>query len=231
MNSSISDCRVSITTNDRCDLSPRQGDLSQYESVIWRRLSRSGRMCDIASMSEEEVSDINAIRAALRREMERRGIKAKRLAKAAGLGETAVRDILEKVDDPRVGTLIKIADALDIPASSLFGSQVPVLGKIGAGGCILFEEADEPELVDRPPGAGGKLMALKVAGDSMMPVYRDGDIIYVHRDHEGVRPEYLGEECAVHTDRRRHVPEDPCARLGAESLHAALVQRRRYVGR
>jgi transcriptional regulator with XRE-family HTH domain len=147
----------------------------------------------------EEVIDINAIRAALRREMERRGIKAKRLAKAAGLGETAVRDILEKVDDPRIGTLIKIADALDIPASSLFGSQVPVLGKIGAGGSILFEEADEPELVDRPPGAAGKLMALSVTGDSMMPVYRDGDIIYVNRDHEGVLPQYIGEECAVHT--------------------------------
>jgi transcriptional regulator with XRE-family HTH domain len=147
----------------------------------------------------EEVIDINAIRTALRREMERRGIKAKRLAKKAGLGETAVRDILEKVDDPRVGTLIKIADALDIPASSLFGSQVPVLGRIGAGGSILFEEVDEPELVDRPPGAGGKLMALRVTGDSMMPVYRDGDIIYVNRDHEGVQPEYLNEECAIHT--------------------------------
>lgn len=149
-------------------------------------------------MSEEGI-DINAIRTALRREMERKGFKAKRLAKAAGLGETAVRDILETVDDPRVGTLIKIADALDIPASSLFGSQVPVLGKIGAGGSILFEEADEPELVDRPPGAAGKLMALRVTGDSMMPVYRDGDIIYVHRDHDGVMPEYIGEECAVHT--------------------------------
>jgi phage repressor protein C with HTH and peptisase S24 domain len=155
-------------------------------------------MCDTASMSEE-VTDINAIRIALRREMERRGIKAKKLAKAAGLGETAVRDILEKVDDPRIGTLIKIADALDIPASSLFGSQVPVLGKIGAGGSILFEEADEPELVDRPPGAAGKLMALRVTGDSMMPVYRDGDIIYVNRDHEGVLPQYIDEECAVHT--------------------------------
>jgi phage repressor protein C with HTH and peptisase S24 domain len=42
-------------------------------------------------------------------------------------------------------------------------------------------------------------MALRVAGDSMMPVYRDGDIIYVSRDHEGVLPEYIGEECAVHT--------------------------------
>jgi phage repressor protein C with HTH and peptisase S24 domain len=33
----------------------------------------------------------------------------------------------------------------------------------------------------------------------MMPVYRDGDIIYVNRDHEGVLPQYIGEECAVHT--------------------------------
>lgn len=146
-----------------------------------------------------EPIDINAIRAALKRQMEVKGIKAKRLSKVAGLGETAVRDLMDTVEDPRVSTLIKLADALEVPASSLFGTQVPVLGRIGAGGSILFEESDEPELVDRPPGASGRLMALRVTGDSMMPVYRDGDIIYVNRDHEGVLPDYLGEECAVHT--------------------------------
>lgn len=147
-----------------------------------------------------EVVDINAIRAALKREMERKGIKAKRLSKVAGLGETAVRDLMEKVDDPKVGTLIKLADALEIPASSLFGNQVPVLGKVGAGGSVLFnDEDDDPVMVDRPPGAVGRLMALSVTGDSMLPVYRDGDIVYVNRDHEGVLPEYIGEECVVHT--------------------------------
>lgn len=147
-----------------------------------------------------EVVNIAEIRATLKRVMESKGFKAKRLSKAAGLNDTAVRDIMEKVDDPRVGTLIKLADALEIPAASLFGNQVPVLGNVGAGGSVLFnEEADEPELVDRPPGAVGRLMALKVTGDSMLPVYRDGDIVYVARDHEGVLPEYLGEECVVHT--------------------------------
>lgn len=146
-----------------------------------------------------DVVDINAIRAALQREMAKKGFRAKKLSKVAGLGETAVRDLMQTVDDPRVGTLIKLAEALEIPASSLFGTQVPVLGKIGAGGSILFEETDEPEMVDRPPGATGRLMALRVVGDSMMPVYRDGDVVYVHRDHEGVLPVYLGEECAVHT--------------------------------
>jgi repressor LexA len=149
----------------------------------------------------DSTIDLAAFREALAREMKRKGYArtGKKLARQAGLGETVVRDILEKGVEPRVGTLIKIADALEIPAASLFGTQVPVLGKIGAGGCVLFEQTDEPELVDRPPGAAGRLMALKVTGDSMFPVYRDGDIIYVARDHEGVLPEYIGEECACHT--------------------------------
>lgn len=152
----------------------------------------------MAPMANEPI-DLSQFRESLQRIMRSKGIKAKRLSKVAGLGETAVRDILDKGVEPRVGTLIKIADALEVPASSLFGSQVPVLGKVGAGGCILFEESDEPELVDRPPGATGRLMALRVTGESMLPVYRDGDIVYVNRDHEGVLPDYLGEECAVHT--------------------------------
>jgi transcriptional regulator with XRE-family HTH domain len=174
-----------------CDLSPRQG-------VILRRLLGSGRLCDIPAMPGQVV-DIGEVREALRRIMRDKKIAAKRLSKVAGLGETAVRDILDKGVEPRVGTLIKIADALEIPASSLFGSQVPVLGKVGAGGSVAYDETDEPALVDRPPGAVGRLMALQVAGDSMFPVYRDGDVIYVARDHQGVLPEYLGEECAVHT--------------------------------
>jgi phage repressor protein C with HTH and peptisase S24 domain len=154
-------------------------------------------VCDTSPMAE--MLNITEIRARLRAAMQNKKIAAKRLSKLAGLGETAVRDIMETVDDPRVGTLIKLADALEMPVSSLFGGQVPVLGKIGAGGAILFEEYDEPRFVERPPLASGPMMALEVSGDSMMPAYRDGDIVYVRRDHEGVLPIYLGEECAVHT--------------------------------
>lgn len=146
-----------------------------------------------------DVTNINEVREALKRAMAAKGAKKKPLAKLAGIGETVVRDFVDKGVEPRVGTLIKIADALEIPASSLFGPQVPVLGNVGAGGSVLFDESDEPELVDRPPGAVGRLMALRVTGDSMLPVYRDGDIVYVARDHEGVLPEYVGEECVVHT--------------------------------
>lgn len=147
-----------------------------------------------------DIIDINTIRDSLQRAMERRGIGAKPLARAAGLNETAVRDVLKRSDNPGIGTLLKIADALDVSASEIFGGRVPLLGKIGAGGSILFDEDPDPETVEAPPSENGaRMMALLVVGDSMMPVYRDGDIVYVRRDHDGVLPEYLGEECAVHT--------------------------------
>jgi phage repressor protein C with HTH and peptisase S24 domain len=190
MNASISDSRGDITCDNKCALTPRQG-------VFLRPLHHALEVCDTINVGE--VTDINEVREALKRAMRAKGAKNKPLAKLAGLGETVVRDFVDKGVEPRVGTLIKIADALEIPASSLFGPQVPVLGNVGAGGSVLFEETDEPDLVDRPPGAVGRLMALRVTGDSMLPVYRDGDIVYVNRDHEGVLPEYLGEECVVHT--------------------------------
>lgn len=147
-----------------------------------------------------EVIDIHTIRESLQRAMIRRGIKAKPLAIAAGLNETAVRDVLERSNNPRVGTLIKLADALEMSVTEMFGGRVPLLGKIGAGGTVLFDEDADPETVDAPPGENpARMMALLVVGDSMRPVYRDGDIVYVRRDHDGVLPEYLGEECAVHT--------------------------------
>lgn len=148
-----------------------------------------------------DVVDINAIRANLAREMKAKGFAAKRLSKVAGLGETAVRDIMnsDSPEGPRAGTLLKLAEALDVSAASLLSGEMTIEGKVGAGGSILFEEDAEKEMVQRPPLATGRLMALKVTGDSMYPVYRDGDVVFVSRDIDGVSEEDIGEECAVHT--------------------------------
>lgn len=145
--------------------------------------------------------DMDSLRAALQAAMDERGIKSKPLALAAGLGETAIRDILKgRTDTIQVGTLYKVADVLDWPVAALLGDeQIPVAGFIGAGGAILFEEESDKRTVSRPPVAPGPLMALEVRGESMFPVYRDGDIVFVRRDHDGLLPDYLGEECAIHT--------------------------------
>ena len=144
--------------------------------------------------------DIQAIREIIEREMKEKGFSRRSLSSTAGLSQTAVRDLLDRTDNPGIGTLHRIAEALHIPVENITGSaRVPLLGEIGAGGLIAyFKDDHEDELVPRPPLAPGPLMALMVKGDSMLPKYDPGDVIYVRRDHDGVLPAYLGKYCAIH---------------------------------
>lgn len=181
-------------------------DISQRQAAamgIFRDCLKGRVPCDISPMASS--STIQAIRDTIEREMKGKGFSRLSLSKAAGLSESAVRDLLDRTANPGIGTLHKIAEALEVPIDALTGSPatVPVLGNIGAGGTVLFlEDADhedgEPKTVPRPPLTPGRLMALRVVGESMLPKYEAGEIIYVARDHEGVLPEYLGRYCAVH---------------------------------
>lgn len=151
------------------------------------------------------MGDIQAIRDTIEREMAKKGFSRRSLSNAAGLSESAVRDLLTRTHNPGIDTLRKVAEALEMPVDALTGSglTVPVLGKIGAGGQVLFAAENEDEsgwqTVPRPPLVAGRLMALEVVGSSMLPKYEAGDIIYVRHDHDGILPSYLGKYCAVRT--------------------------------
>lgn len=175
--------------------------------------------------------DIRAIREAIEREMKAKGFTRRSLSIAAGLSQTGVRDVLERTDNPGIGTLHRIAEALQVPVESINGSAtVPLEGEIGAGGLIAyFKEDAEARFVPRPPLAPGPLMALCVSGESMLPKYEAGDIIYIRRDHEGVLPEYLGRYCAVHvTDGGTYLkilaPGSAPGRFTLRSLNAADME-------
>lgn len=151
-----------------------------------------------------EAFHIDIVRANLQRLMDERNIKRKPLGVAAGLGETAIRDIFDqKRNSVSSSTLLKLAEFFDVTMDEIGGrGGVPLLGRIGAGGQVIFlheNEIEEAEYVARPPLTGGRLIALEVVGDSMMPKYEAGDVIYIRRDHDGVLPEYLGDYCAVRT--------------------------------
>lgn len=171
------------------------------------RESRFGRvLCEISPMS----SEIEAIRDEIERAMAAKGFSRRSLSKAAELSESAVRDLLTRTDNPGIGTLRKIAQALEMPVDQLTGAglRVPILGNIGAGGEVIFvsdpdkevNDYDDFDTVPRPPLVTGRLMALRVVGSSMLPKYEDGDVIYVRRDHDGILPTYLNRYCAVRTD-------------------------------
>ena len=148
-------------------------------------------------MTESEPAhDIGAIREAITAHMTRTGMRAKELSQKAGLNETAVRDLMQKVDDPRIGTLTKLAVALGCSPSTLFGGLVQVSGTIGEGGGVTA--APEPvQFVARPPEAVGELLAYRVSGTHLMPAYRDGDVVYCARDDQTAVDDCIGEECVM----------------------------------
>jgi SOS-response transcriptional repressor LexA len=179
------------------DISPGQA----AACGIFRQSRRVGQVCDISQM--EGRPDIHAIREKIAGEMERRGLSRRGLSTAAGLSQTAVRDLLERTENPGIGTLSKVAEALEIPFEAVSGiGGVPLGGEIGAGGEIAYfkDGAADQETVPRPPLPFGPMIAFKVKGTSMLPKYEAGDIVYIRRTHEGVLPGYIGKYCAVHLD-------------------------------
>lgn len=174
---------------DTCALSHRQGVKHlTYPLGLFA--------CDNSHMPEKY--EVTRVKAELRRLMERKGIKAKPLAKKAGLGETAVRDIFEREgSDMKVGTLHKLAGALDVTIDGILGAgAVDIVGRVGAGGNVIYSEAPLGAAA-RPPGVSGAVEALEVEGTSMLPRYSSGDIVYIAREHDGVDPEDVGDYCAV----------------------------------
>lgn len=79
---------------------------------------------------------------------------------------------------------------------------VPVVGYVGAGYEIYsiddFEKGGGIDFVPAPPGGVSKsTVALIVRGDSMMPVFEDGDTIFYDTLSEGDFSHLIGKNCIV----------------------------------
>lgn len=129
---------------------------------------------------------------------ERHSLTPSGLARRAGLDATSFNKSKRTSPDgrprwPSTESLAKILSAtgvtLDemvslISGSASKGQTVPLIGfaKAGAGG--YFDDAGFPqgegwEEIAVPPGTPEGSYALQVQGDSMLPLYRDGDILIV----------------------------------------------------
>lgn len=94
------------------------------------------------------------------------------------------------------GDGVVVAPEIRIPAMETLPRDLPVYGAAEAGDSGLFEFNGEiVDYVRRPPGLIGvrNAFAIFVSGDSMVPVYRDGDPVAVHPG-KPVRP---GDDCVV----------------------------------
>jgi repressor LexA len=99
----------------------------------------------------------------------------------------------------------RIAKALEVEPADLISERaprqktVPLVGYVGAGAMYYPDPVAGPwvgfDEVEAPPGVDD-VVAVKARGDSMSPVYRDGDLLYFRRNGQLVH-EFVGRDCVV----------------------------------
>lgn len=181
--------------------------------------------------------DAEQRRETIRRFMDENELTMQGWCKASGLTESALRHFLagraqsmkDDTYEALAGGANKLLKAEWVTAALLRGAtprsgMVAIAGRVGAGQEIhSFDDSIKGAGIgetERPEGADGSIVAVEVGGSSMMPVYRDGDILFYARDEMEDWLRHVGDECVVKlTDGRYFVK---ILRRGHKRGHATL---------
>lgn len=142
-----------------------------------------------------------AIWAAIDGLAERYGLTASGLARRAGLDPTTFNRSKRVSRDgkqrwPSTESISKVIDATGATVAEFMGlltntaggpqhsHKIPLIGLAQAGSAGYFDDAGFPvgegwEKIPFPDLGDANAYALEISGDSMLPVYRDGDIVIV----------------------------------------------------
>ena len=130
------------------------------------------------------------------------GMSASGLAKKAGLDATTFNKSKRQMPDgrnrwPSTESLAKILDATGATLDEFLSTvsraggprrtRLPLIGFAQAGAGGFFDDGGFPagtgwDEVDFPAGTSQHSYALEISGDSMQPLYRDGDVVIVAPD-------------------------------------------------
>jgi hypothetical protein len=131
------------------------------------------------------------------------------VAVGAGLDNSSIRKLFERSGrGPTLHNAAKIAAVLGLTIDEILARAtagvsgrptVAIAGKVGAGARVplvdVFEKGDGPQ-VECPPGLSHHgIVAVEVSGDSMEPLFSNGDLLFYTREALGVPDEVLGHRC------------------------------------
>ena len=142
----------------------------------------------------------------------RHGMSVSRLAREAGLDPTTFNKSKrvsadERLRWPSTESVAKVLRATGSSLSQMMGFdddtdpvRVPLIGFAQAGEGACFDETgfpigDDLHEVEMPTSSGRRAYALEISGESMEPLYRDGDVIIVDPDSDPRR----GDRVVVRT--------------------------------
>lgn len=152
--------------------------LSKKELGIYLKRIRNSK--DISLRKVEEKTGISFTRLNMI-ENGKRNVTPALLRNLANLYNVNYLDLYEKA-----GYIDLIKDKnqskISAPVSELIQTEIPVLGKIKAGYDYLTDENKIGHIyLDYNPSDPENYYALQVTGDSMEPLFSDGDIAIVHK--------------------------------------------------
>lgn len=121
------------------------------------------------------------------------------LADRVGVAKGFISEIIAGKKRPSFETQMAIAEALDVDVGALFSTRRPiaVAGRVGAGSSVELVDAFAKgeglyhiACPDDLPAHG--IVAVEVAGDSMLPLIHSGDVLLFTRHFLGIDSEALG---------------------------------------
>lgn len=141
---------------------------------------------------------------ALKRLRTKAGMTLEELSEKTGISVSQISRYESGERDPYLRHLRALAEVFDVPVAIIAEDQrmIPVIGYVGAGAEILgvddYAQGDGMDHIDAPPGIPPNAIAVRVRGDSMLPVFHDGDhIIYDEQLRGRDIAHHVGRECVA----------------------------------
>jgi len=161
----------------------------------------------------------------IRREFDRTGKKQVDLARHLGIAHPQITRLMQGTRRLKADEIAKIAEFFGSPPPVPDRRMIPLVGYVGAGAQVhaIDDHAKGAGLdeVECPwSELGPSAVAVRVRGDSMIPAYYNGDLLFYDQQHTDLTP-LLGRECVVALrDGRRFVKELRRTQSGQWYLHS-----------
>lgn len=136
---------------------------------------------------------------------------------ATGVSYDQFKSLMQgKSQRPNVDDALKLAAGFGVSIEDFFSGnfsghspRIAVAGFVGAGDSVelvdAFSKGDGHYFIPCPPQISPHgVVAVEVKGDSMSPIYADGDVLlYSRSTHEGVPSEAIGRQVIAQTEDER----------------------------